>query len=386
MSQRVLYLAWAPFFSGAERALLLTLRSLDGSRYEPRVLAGTDGEFAAQVRNLGIPCDIAELRPFDARHPFLSLQSISAVVRAARRHDVSVIHANEVPSFQPGGYAARMLGIPALTHVRFFNGASGYRWFLRSRFSLALFVSRDLMNSALTEAPEIFKGRSEVLYDAVEPRDIWSAEDRLRVRADLGLPPDRTIVAITGQIAEIKGIWDFVAAAQILAGRGTEPLFAVLGDDLKNGGATRRAMEERVAALGLSHRFLFLGFRKDAPQIVQAFDVIAVPSHVEPLGNATLEAMAAGRPVVGTRVGGIPEMIEEEKTGVLVAPSNPVALADAIERVVHDPDRRTAMSGAARRRATEQFGLGIHGRRLQRHYDTLCGARAVAPESAGEVA
>ena len=113
----------------------------------------------------------------------------------------------------------------------------------------------------------------------------------------------------------MKGIGDFVAAAEILLKRGPDPPFVVLGDDLKNGGATRRAMEARVAAAGMSGRFRFLGFRKDAPRPVQAFDVIAVPSHVEPLGNATLEAMAAGRPVVGTHVGGIPEMVVDGVTG-----------------------------------------------------------------------
>ena len=99
-------------------------------------------EFAPRVRGLGVPCDIAELRPIDALHPFVSLKSIAAVVRAARRWGVAVIHANEVPSFQPGGYTARILGIPALTHVRFFDRASGYRWFLRLRFSQASPVPR----------------------------------------------------------------------------------------------------------------------------------------------------------------------------------------------------------------------------------------------------
>src|SRR6266545_7393753 len=145
MPRRVLYLAWAPFFSGAERALLLTLRSLDPARYAPYVLAGTDGEFVAQVRKLGIPCDLADLRPIDKRHPVASALSIASVLRAAMRHRVSLIHANEVPSFQPGGYAARALGLPSITHVRFFDRAAGYLWFLRSRTSLALFVSRELM-------------------------------------------------------------------------------------------------------------------------------------------------------------------------------------------------------------------------------------------------
>lgn len=386
MPQRILYLAWAPFFSGAERALLLTFKSLDPSRYEPHVLAGTEGEFAAQVRAMGIPCDVAELRPLDAKHPVASARSVADVLRVAWRTRASIIHANEVPSFQPGGYAARALRVPSITHVRFFDRAAGYRWFLRSQFSRALFVSNDLRSSALQEAPELFDGRSDVLYDAVEPRRTWSDEERSAARTALGLPVDRRLVAITGQIAEIKGIWDFIDAARILSGRGTEPFFVVLGDDLKNGGATRRAMQERVAALGLTDRFSFLGFRTDAPDIVQAFDIIAVPSHVEPLGNATLEAMAAGRPVVGTRVGGIPEMIVDGDTGTLVPPQRPEALADAIAALVCDGLLSRRMSEAARRRASEQFSLEAHGRRLQAHYDTVRSSHVASAQPAGEVA
>ena len=385
MPRRVLYLAWAPFFSGAERALLLTLRALDPARYEPIVLAGTEGEFAEQVRALGIPCQVADLRPFDAKHPLVSMQSIAAVVRAATRYDVSVIHSNEVPSFQPGGYAARMLRIPSVTHVRFFDRTAGYRWFLRSKFSSALFVSESLLTSAIAESPELFSGRSSVLYDAVEPRSNWSAHEQREARLSLGLPVDRTVVALTGQIAEVKGIWDFVDAARILASRGADPFFAVLGDDLKTGGRLRTAMEERVATLGLTARFKFLGFRKNAPELVQAFDIIAVPSHVEPLGNATLEAMAAGRPVVGSRVGGIPEMVVDGETGALVPSSNAPALAAAIERLVNDVGLRAAMSHNARARATTQFGLAVHGARLQAHYDALSGASG-SRLTAGEVA
>jgi glycosyltransferase involved in cell wall biosynthesis len=386
MARRVLFLAWAPFFSGAERALLLTLQSLDATRYEPYIVAGTDGEFVAQARALGVPCSIADLRPFDARHPLVSTQSVASVARAARRYGASVIHSNEVPSFQPGGYAARLLRIPALTHVRFFDRAAGYRWFLRSKFTHALFVSDNLMTSATAEAPDLFTGRSSVLYDAVEPQAPWSVDGRRRMRERLGLPLDRTIVAITGQIAEVKGIREFVTAAQILASRGTEPFFAVLGDDLKTGGVARQAMEAHVASLGLNDRFKFLGFRKDAPQIVQAFDIVAVPSHVEPLGNATLEAMAAGRPVVGTRVGGIPEMIVDDETGTLVPPMEPEALANAIGRLVIDAGCRARMSDAARARASEAFGLAVHGRRLQARYDALVAARTATRPTAGEVA
>ncbi len=177
---------------------------------------------------------------------------------------------------------------------------------------------------------------------------------------------------MAGQIAEVKGIWDFVEAAKILAGRVPDALFVVVGDDLKNGGQTRRDMEARVAQAGLAARFRFLGFRTDVPRIVQAFDLIAVPSHVEPLGNSTLEAMAAGRPVIGSRVGGIPEMVVEGETGVLVPPRDPSALADGIARVLTDRACRIRMGGAARQRAATAFSIEAHGARLQDFYDSVC--------------
>jgi glycosyltransferase involved in cell wall biosynthesis len=368
----VLYVAWAPFFSGAERALILTLRSLDPDRYRPYVLAGTDGEFASEVRALGIPCDVVSLRPLERRHPLAGVMSIAAVARAARRHRAALIHANELPTFQPAGYAARLLRIPAITHVRFPNGAAGYQWLSRPGFSLALFVSAYLLKAATDEAPSLFTGRSDVLHDGVEPQPVWSDEQRVCCRRELGLPDRTTIVAITGQIAEVKGIWDLVEAARILAPRSPDPLFVVVGDDLKEQGRVRHKMEERVAALGLQDRFRFLGFRRDVPRIVQAFDIIAVPSHVEPLGNATLEAMAAGRPVVGSNVGGIPEMVDAGNTGLLVPPSDPETLARALESLVHQPERRDAMAAAARRRARDVFSIEAHGRRLQAQYDRVC--------------
>jgi glycosyltransferase involved in cell wall biosynthesis len=249
-----------------------------------------------------------------------------------------------------------------------------------------LFVSHALLGAAVAEAPEIFEHRSDVLHDGVEPQPLWSADETAACRRELGLPVDRTIVGIAGQIAEVKGIWDFVEAARLLAPESREAHFVVLGDDLKTQGRTRKAMEERVAALGLSDRFRFLGFRQDAPRIVQAFDIIAVPSHVEPLGNATLEAMAAGRPVVGSRVGGIPEMVVDGVTGTLVPPASPHELAEAFRTLIDDSGRRTEMSLAARRRAADTFSMEAHGRRLQNHYDQLCSPAALKVGTGSAVA
>jgi glycosyltransferase involved in cell wall biosynthesis len=371
-SRRVLFLAWAPFFSGAERALVRALRALKVGQYEPVVLAGTEGELASQVRALGVPCEIVPLHQLDRRRPLASVRSVAAVVRAALRHRVALIHSNDVPSFQAGGYTARLRRLPAVTHVRFPDTAAGYRWFLRPGFTRAIFVSEDQRNAAIGEAPDLFDGRSDVLHDCVERQDVWTAEQRAHVRRNLGLSETATLVAIIGQVAEVKGIWDFVDAARLVARDNPSSHFVVVGDDLKTNGAVRRTMQERVAALDLGPRFSFLGFRADASYIAQAFDIIAVPSLVEPFGLAALEGMAASCAVVASRVGGLQEIVVHQRTGLLCQPGAPTEFAAAIGRLIRDEHWRRALASSARNRAQEVFGIDAYGAKLRRLYDGVC--------------
>ncbi len=104
----------------------------------------------------------------------------------------------------------------------------------------------------------------------------------------------------------------------------------------------------------------FVGFQKNVPQWLTAADIVLVPSHVEPLGNATLEAMALGRPVIGTNIGGIPEMIDNEKTGLLVQPKKPDELAKALERLIRSSPERATFGDQARQKCEAQFSLETH--------------------------
>ena len=105
----VLYLAWAPFFSGAERALLLTVQNLDPARYRPHVVLGTSGETLGAFRAAGLSCEVVSIARLDRRHPLRWAASVARVARTARRVGAAIIHSNDAPSFQPGGYAARVL-------------------------------------------------------------------------------------------------------------------------------------------------------------------------------------------------------------------------------------------------------------------------------------
>jgi glycosyltransferase involved in cell wall biosynthesis len=297
--------------------------------------------------------------------------SVARLAALARRHRAQVIHSNEAPSFQIAGYVAKLLRLPAITHVRFPEGAAGYAWYLKSGFVKALFVSHALRRDVEAASPGIFDGRADVVHDGVVAPRLPGEAERTAGRAALRIPDDRPAVVIAGQVVEIKGIWDFIEAAKLLVEQGARATFVVLGDDLKDHGRTRREAETRVQSLGLDAHFRFLGFRPDAPALIPLFDVVAVPSHVEPLGNATLEAMAAGRPVVGARVGGIPEMVVEGETGLLVPPKAPAELADALGRLIADPALRARLGEAGADRARSTFSLEAHVARLEEIYSTL---------------
>jgi glycosyltransferase involved in cell wall biosynthesis len=367
----VLYAAWAPFFSGAERALVILLDALDRTRIRPLVALGTRGELETELRGRGIETVHVPIIYTGARTLTKWIVNQARLVRICRRERVRIVHSNDVPSFQPAGYAARLLGLPAITHVRFPDSRTGYGWFLKPGFRRALFVSGALRDDAVREAPELFGERSEVAHDGVRLPDLPDADGRRRLRAELGLPSEGLVVAITGQVSEIKGIWEFVDAVGLLAAAGSEATFAVLGDDLKGKGETRRRAEQLVAERGLASRVRFLGFKPDAPRLIPAFDLVAVPSHVEPLGNATLEAMASAVPVVGSRVGGIPEMIVDGVTGLLVPSRDAAALAGAIGSLLAEPARLRTMGQAGRERAATAFSPQAHARQVQAVYDRL---------------
>jgi len=372
---KVLYVAWAPFFSGAEQALLVLIDHLDRTRHEPVVAVGSDGELPALLADRGVPVFRINIRHTDLRNPIAWGASVFAIARIARREKVALIHANEGPSFQPAGYAARLLGLPSVAHFRFPEGRAATLWRLKPGFTRAMFVSSYLRAHFEHECPGVFDGRADVVYDGVALPNLPSPDERQAIRRSLGIEDNEAAVVFAGQIAEVKGIWELVEAARALVDGGVRARFIVIGDDLRNNSALRYEMEQRVAARGLARSFRFLGFRRDVPQLLPAFDVSVVPSHVEPLGNATLEAMAAGLPVVGSRVGGIPEMIVDGETGLLVPSRHSAALATGIQTFAENQDLRRRFGAAGRVRASQAFSPVAHAKQVQGLYRAVLGSR-----------
>lgn len=364
---KVCLASMAPFVGGAEVAAERLAVGLRDAGHEVALILGRRGAVLERMERAGLRCLVTPMCFTDKWRPWRFARERARLRRLLRRERPNVVHNNDLPTHQILSGAARGLGLPVVCHHRFpFDGAA-IDWFDKYGADRHLFVSRALMEEMCAGSPRLAAAGRSVVYDGLPLPPRPSDEDRLRARLDLDLPAGKVLVLFAGQVIERKGVEDLIRAwAALEPGVAARAELLIVGDDLQGGGAYRAAMQELAGRLGCPARFV--GFRQDVGQWLVAADVAAVPSHVEPLGNATLEAMACARPVVGGRVGGIPEMVVAEETGLLVPPHEPRVLAAALGRLIEDPALRARLGAQGRARCEERFSLPAHVRSVVREY------------------
>ena len=197
--------------------------------------------------------------------------------------------------------------------------------------------------------------------------------DVAAVRRELGLRVDRPLIAVIGRLSPEKGQAHFVGAMADVVRALPDVQALVLGEGQDEGG-----LRAQAASLGLGEAVRFVGYRRDLDRIYPAIDLLVLPSLSEGLPNVVLEAMAHARAVVATRVGGVPEVVDDGVSGVLVPAADAPALARAIVEVLRDEPRRAAMGEIARARIVRDFSVHARTERLLALYAEL---RRLRPEA-----
>ncbi|HPW54132.1 MAG: glycosyltransferase family 4 protein [Thermoanaerobaculaceae bacterium] len=283
------------------------------------------------------------------------------LVRELAAWRADVVHVNCLPHLR-GVTAARRVLAPRVWHLReILPPGPRRRWWARKlRGSGAGLVAVSEAAASWIRAEGLGARVSVVPNGIVVPEP---APDTVAARVALGLPADVVLAGFVGQLAAHKGARLFVeAAAQAM--RNGPGLHAVLA----GGGPPdlRAGLERVVAETGLAARFHLLAAQPSGLEVVAACDVVCVPTLTpDPLPRVVMEAMAAGRPVVGSASGGIPEMLEDGLTGLLVPPGDREALTAAVVCLARDAQRRAAMGAQARRRCQERFSLDRHLARME---------------------
>jgi glycosyltransferase involved in cell wall biosynthesis len=338
---------------------------------------GPEGPAAVRLRAAGVePVHLPVSRLLDPRN-------VSLVSRWLGDERPDVVHTHLGYADLLGGLAARRLGIPAVStlHASVF-GRGTPRERLKERLMAS--VRRRCHGSIIAVSEAARESYLETGWDRPDrlvtiPNGI-DARPRpgagTPVRTALGVPPGAPVVGTLSTLRPEKSLETAIEAAALLAGEHPRLRLVIVGE-----GPERPALEERAGPLG--DRVIFAGHREDVMELLDAFDVLVHPSSADALPTALLEAMAASVPVVATRVGGIPEVVEDGVTGRLVdPPPDAQRVAAALAPLLADASLRGRLGAAARERYLAEFTAERWASRMRGVYDQLTAGRRRGPERA----
>ena len=313
--------------------------------------------------------------------PARDVAAVLQLYRLFRRARPAIVHTHTSKAGFVGRMAAWLAGVPAVIHQPHGHIFYGY-W---SRARTAMFVGLERIAAPWTDTilaltpreieENLERGIGRAGQYAVVPSGVPTqalrdaAPSRAAARLKLGLPEDAYVVAGVGRFVPIKGFDLLVAALAELLARVPDTHLLLIGD-----GVERGALEAQAAALGVAGRLHITGSVSDVTPLLPAADVLAAPSRNEGMGRVLVEAMALGLPVVGTRVGGIADVIVDGECGLVVAPEDPLALAGALIELGHDTALRAKLGDGAQPRA-EAFSTGVAAAAMRAVYDDLVRSR-----------
>lgn len=331
-------------WGGSGRVLFTSLRLLDRSRVAPIVLLSGPGSAQSLLDEMQIPYKIWGPLTEPGR-PIAYARAVFRSIYWLRRHRVQLVHMNRANDWRPAELlAARLCGIPVVYH---FHTVNCDRSPAIRQASAIFAVSSHVAENCCAEGVPV-----HVVYNCVDAQRFITSVDTMDLH---GISAGQVVVSFIGQIRRIKGIQDFVAMATRV--QGAHLCFLIVGQCRDQRGLDDAyAEDELLDLIRCDSRIRYLGYQSKIEGIYQASDVIVVPSRwAEPFGLVLIEAAAAGKPVVATRVGGIPEVVVDGESGFLVETGDVPAMADRVQRLVDDSILRVRLGEAARVRACREF-------------------------------
>jgi glycosyltransferase involved in cell wall biosynthesis len=323
--------------------------------------------------------ELVQSEGFDVRYVDVSrifrVRGALRLVRLLRRERVDVLHTHTaVAANVVSRVAGRLAGAAVVSHIHIENHFRDNRLargvYAALDNATARLAARVLAVSRSTRDTVVAQGYPTALVEIVHNGIDVDAHARRRgtgLRQALGVPAEAPLVGEIARLCDVKGQRELIDAAALAPGAHV----VLVGEDLEQQGAYRVLLEERARTRGVADRVHLLGFRSDAAELLEQFDMLVLPSWIEGLPGVVLEAMAHGKPVIATPVGGTPELVEDGVTGIIVPARDPEALAEAIRTLAADRGRAQALGAAGRERAARDFSETAMTGRVLEVYDAV---------------
>ena len=362
----VLHLSSTSGPGGAETIVKTLASSLDPHRFRSVVCLFRSGWLYDASRDRGIPTSVIGINgAFD-------LQWARAFTALIKKERVSVIHAHEFTANTYGSLMGQIMGVPVVATVHGKNYFAekvkrrmAYRYV--SRVSRMVAVSEDL-KQFIVRRVGVAEHRVNVVYNGVDVTGLPPMDQLNAIRRDLRLDGYDHVIGAVGSLYPVKGHIYLIEALPEILRACPKTLLLLAGQ-----GELAQALKAEVVKRDLDAHVRFLGFRSDVRALLSLFDVFVLPSLSEGLSMALLEAMAAGKPVVATKVGGNSELVIDGDTGFLIDAESPESISNRVVQVLRDKARAAHMGDRGRRRVHDKFSFRAMVDRYQSYYEQATG-------------
>ena len=341
-SLKILYVDTDRVWRGGQEQLFSLILGIRDRQHQVWLAAPSDSSLSSKALQAGI-----ETYCFGQRNE-LSPWAFLRLLKILRKQDFDIIHLNSPRPLVLGGLASKLCGVPLRVCSRRVNfplksplSRLKYNWMQESIVTVSVSIRRTLIEGGVR--PDLIS----VIYEGVDLDWVDSQQAPVPDHVNRGL-----VVGTVAHLSPEKGHRTLLEAAPRVISRVPDVHFILVG-----GGALVSTLKARVEALGIQKNVTFSGFRSDSEALMKNFDVFCLPSLSEGLSSAILVAMASSLPIVATQVGGIPELVIDGETGILVPPDDADQLAVGLCKVLESPQLREKMGCAGRQRIEETFTL-----------------------------
>ena len=378
----ILYLNATSMMSGAEFSLLSLLEKVDKEKFNPTLLLPEEGPFFQKAKQAGIegillPSMIKFGEGYRVHKLPKFITSLYKVMKVIKQKRINIVHSNSPRVAFLGGMAAKLSSIPSVIHVRDIH-QSPFSQPLKSRLldflsDMIVSVSQATKDSIAEATPSI-ESKIKVVYNGIDFERLDNRPIR-DIRPEFGIRENTPIIGSVGLIHPVKGLEILIRSASVIKNQFPSiKVFIIGGALLEMDIKYINGLDNLVKELDLEDNVIFTGFREDVFDLIKAMDVLVHPAiYPEPFPRSLLEAAAMKKPIVATKVGGVPEILDHDVSGLLIEPSDPTSLAKAVLSLLNNKEKAENLALKARQKVEKSFSIEKHVDHIETIYVKLLG-------------